>query len=280
MKKSNMRSLFSFIIIALGGILLTACGGKKATPEEEVRNYGKYFVEKLAANQLDSLKAGYPDIVKADSIVPVQSDSIMVVESAPGEYDMTLAEGIMLKVSRSDDGTISVTESKGLFAFPADKIDIAKKTGMWDESLSDVQLNERMQDEEFFKSIEKRSKTNTNNLISVGKMVVTKDWPGFEMQSGSGYFPLKNNTDMPISGSDYQVVIKMENSYSGETWTTTESGKDLSPQGSARINVQFNPRNTPDKASIKYKVSESELKTKLTPDFTGDEYQKYIDSKK
>ena len=30
---------------------------------------------------------------------------------------MTLAEGITLKLNRSEDGNISVTESKGLFAF-------------------------------------------------------------------------------------------------------------------------------------------------------------------
>ena len=60
---------FAFFVMLFAGIGLLASCGKKTTPEEEVRNYGKYFVEKLNANQLDSLTASYPDISKADSIV-------------------------------------------------------------------------------------------------------------------------------------------------------------------------------------------------------------------
>ena len=271
------KLLFAFVPL----MMLGACGeNKKATPEEEVRNYGKYFIEKVSANQLDSLQASYPDIAKADSIVQIQSDTIIVAESAPGQYNMTLGEGIVLKVNRSDDGNIKVTESKGLFSFPEDKLDIAKKTGMWDDNLSDAQINERMKDEEFFKMIEKKSDINLNNIISSGKMVVTKDWPGVEYESGAGYFPLKNNTDIAISGTDYQVVIKTENVYTGETWTFTEAGKDLAPNGSAKINVQFRPRSSPEKASIKFKISESDLKAKFSPNFTGKEYQEYLNSKK
>ena len=150
------KFLFYFnISIAFIGILYSCDSSKKQSPkeninpEEDVRNYGRYFIEKLSANQLDSLKASYTDIAKADSLVPFKSDTIMVVETSPGQYDMTLAEGISLKVIRSDDGNISVTESKGLFAFPTDKVDIAKKTGMWDENLSDTKINERLNDVDF-----------------------------------------------------------------------------------------------------------------------------------
>ena len=166
-----------------------------------MRNYGKYFVEKLSANQLDSLKTGYPDIAKADSIIPVQTDTIMVVESAPGQYDMTLAEGITLKVSRSEDGQISVTESKGLFAFPADKVDLAKKTGIWDGNLSDVQLNERIKDEEFFKWLKKVKSIKSSDIIALGRTEGDGYWT-------RGFKYVVNKTDQPIKGSDYQVIKK------------------------------------------------------------------------
>lgn len=145
------KLLFAFLPL----MLLCACGVMKKSPEEEVRNYGKYFVEKLSANQLDSLINSYPDLAKADSIMPIQSDTIIVAETAPGLFDMTLADGIVLKVSRDDGGNITVTESRGLFAFPPDKVEIANKTGMWNKSLNDAQASERIHDEEFFKWLKK-----------------------------------------------------------------------------------------------------------------------------
>lgn len=276
-----MKKIYLFgLSLAIGISALSSCG-KKNSPEDEVRSYGKYFIEKLAANQMDSLKASYPDIVKADSFVPLESDTIIVVETAPGQYDMALAQGVTLKVNRSDDGSIFVTESKGLFAFPDNKLDIARETGMWDANISDAQLNERMKDEEFFKMMEKKSNINPNNIISVGKVVSTSEWSGFDYDdSGTGYFPLKNNTDMAISGADYQVVIRVSDIFSGESWSYTEPGKDLAPNGSARINVRFRPKSNPERASIKFKISESDLKAKFSPDFTGREYQEYLDSKK
>ena len=153
-----MKKLFFLLGVSfmVGGMLLSSCdGGKKLTPEDEVRNYGKNFVEKLSANQLDSLTASYPDLVNAESLVPVQSDTILVAETAPGQFNVTLAEGITLKVNRSDDGNITVTESKGLFTFPDDKIELAKKTGMWDDNLSDDQLNDRLKDDDFFDYLKK-----------------------------------------------------------------------------------------------------------------------------
>ena len=125
-------------------------GGNKLTSEEEVRNYGKYFVEKLSANQLDSLKYTYPDLAVAESLVPVSSDTIVVIETNPGQYDGTLAKGITLKINRLEYGNITVTESKGLFAFPADKVDIAKKTGMITEATNELQKSQLLKNEKFF----------------------------------------------------------------------------------------------------------------------------------
>ena len=247
----------------------------------EVTAFANDLAGKLSAGQLDSLKAAYPALAGAGAIVPLKGDSVTVVAaSTPGQYDVTLAPGVTMSITRAADGSMTVNETRGLFSFPADRKEIAKKTGMWDDSLNDAQMAERMNDDAFFKKMNKQSSANTKNLISVGKMVITKEWPGIEVEPGYGYFPLTNNSDIAIKGSDYNVVIKASNVYSGESWTYTESGIDLAPKGSGRINVEFVPRCNPEKASIKFKVSEKDLMSRTAPAFTGNEYQEYLNSKK
>ena len=253
---------------------LCACSGKKTTPEEEVRNYGKYFVEKITANQLDSLTTSYPDIANADSIVPVLSDTILVVETSPGQYNVTLTEGITLKVNRSDDGNISVTESKGLFAFPTDKVDIAKKTGMWDDKLSDAQLNERMKDEEFFKYIKDQIKNKTSNILTVGKYVDTSD-P--DANGRFGYNTLKNNSDVDIDPSDYSMIY-YEFDFDKQEYKT-RSGKPIPAHGSIRIESSGGTLFGEYFEKIKWNLSEEQKVEKFTP-YTGKEYQEYLNSKK
>ena len=269
------------ILFGIAALALTvgACGGgeKKVSPEEEVRDYGRYFVEKLAANQIDSIKATYPDIVKGDSLLPVKSDTIIVVESAPGKFDVTLAEGIILKVNRSEEGDITVAESKGLFAFPEDKVELAKKTGMWDDNLTDAQLAERMNDNDFFEWVSKKIVNSTKNIISIGKTHDDGSNPSGDPDVYRKYVVLTNNTDVPVSGSDYKTKWRWE------TWelsgNNTESGKDIPPHGSVTIKWKEGGDSGKEITGIKWNLSDQELKAKFAS-YTGKEYQEYLDSKK
>ena len=254
--------------------MVSCGGGKKVTPEEEVRNYGKYFVEKLNANQLDSLKGSYPDIAKTDSIVPLRSDTIIVVESAQGKYDMTLAEGVVLKVNRAEDGKILVSESKGLFAFPADKVDIAKKTGMWDDNLSDVKLTERMDDKSFFDWVSKSKDIKSDEIIGLGKGVEsTYERPG--------YATVVNKTDQPIKGTDYNVIYYVLDFAGMEPIesTKTKPGKDIPPHGSVRYEVFTFNRGGEEVKGVKLTLSSEQIKERFAS-YTGNEYQEYLNSKK
>ena len=276
-----MKKLFFLIFISIaiitGSTFLTSCGaGSQSSPEEEVRNYGKYFVEKLNANQLDSLAVSYPDIAKADSIIPITPDTIIVAENASGQFDMTLADGVTLKISRDEDGNISVIESKGLYAFPADKVDIAKKTGMWDDNLNDLQLNERMKDEDFFNHINKTK--NRSNIITWGNIHVTK-FPPDGLSTGYGYYILTNHTNVPIKGTDYEVLAREVNERFG-AYSETLKGINLAPNGTGKLNISFSGHTEAYALkSIKWKIPESELMEKFAP-YTGNEYQEYLDSKK
>ena len=263
------------------GIGLIASCGKKATPEDEVRNYGKYFVEKLSANQLDSLIDTYPDLSLADSIVPLQSDTIIIAESTPGNYEVTLMDGVALKVNRNDDGKITVTESRGLFAFPADKVEVAKKTGMANDSISDIALANRMKDNDFFEFINKQIEEKKNSLLSYNKKLTITKSPAYMLDTGSGYYTVTNNTDKDIKGSDYNMIFKYTYLGMGITSSSTrsETGKDIPAKGSVRIPKNYTGHDFVEFKGIKINIPEEELLSNYIP-FTGKEYQEYLDSKK
>lgn len=272
-----MKKLSTILMLFVVIGLIVSCG-KKTTPEDEVRNYGKYFVEKLNANQLDSLTASYPDIAKAHSIVTFQSDTIMVVETAPGQYDVTLAEGITLKVNRTNEGSISVTESKGLFAFPTDKVELAKKTGMWNESLTDAQASERIHDEEFFRWLKKVKSIKSSDIISLGRTEGDGYWT-------RGFRYVVNKTDQPIKGSDYQVIKKYGyavfngKDYDEGSGTELLHGEDIPPHGSVKFEFSNSSHGGEEISSVKLKLTPEQIQERFAK-FTGNEYQEYLDSKK
>lgn len=282
-----MKRIFKFCIFIGTAFLLTtlhtSCGGQKEDPIGEMKAFGKQFIAKANANQLDSLATYYVDIAKADSIITLQGDSVIVAETGtPGQYDITLAQGITLKANRADDGTITVTESKGLFAFPADKMDIAKKTGMWEATLTDAQLAERMADNDFFSYIKKNSNADFSNIIKISK--------------GNGGYTLTNQTDIPISGSDYKIqatstqpVYDPDMPFAVDHWATKTSfdaGKDIAPHGSVQYNATYttstefgNETNPKEVKGIKWNLSQEQLQEKFASN-SGHEYQDYLTSKK
>lgn len=262
MKKFKALFLMS-LSLATGVTMISSCGGQK--PEDEVRSYSRYFIEKLSANQIDSIQSSYPDIVKADSIIPIQSDTIIVVKTADGDFNATLMDGVILKINRSEDGKLSVKESMGLFAFPNDKLMIAKGTGMVTDSLSDVEIQEKLADEDYFKYIQKEINEKKNNILKINGGTVT------------------NNTDKTIDGSEYTVTkaFYVRGNYFSRGGTSYSSikGKTLQPGESMKVSLVQALMGMEYLSGIKWNIPDDEVLAKYSP-LTGKEYQEYLDSKK
>ena len=217
--------------------------------------------------------------------MPITSDSIIVAEIAPGQFDVTLSEGITLKVNLSEDGNLTVTESKGLFAFPADKVDIAKKTGMWDDTLNDAELSKRMDQQEFFDYIAKKANKAANNILSVGKkMIVT----GYEYDVVEiGYYTITNNTDQTIYPKDYKMEFLDEIASCEEEKRTVKHsspGKKIDPKStikvpSSRTDRFCNYEETDHLVGVTILLTPEEIQERFAK-FTGNEYQEYLNSKK
>lgn len=248
----------------------------KIDPKEEVTTFVNEFVKNLGSNLRDSV--AYPEILLADSIAPVSADSISISEAAPGQFDVQLSDGITMKVNRSENGKISVAESHGLFVFPKDKVEIAKKTGMWDATLSDAQLNERLKDEEFFKWVKNAKTIKSSDIIALGRT----EGDGFNTR---GFRHVVNKTDQKIKGSDYYVIRKYEYAvFNG--WDVDESrgtevlpGKDIPPHGSVKYEFSNSSHGGEEISGVKLKLTPAQIQEKFSA-FNGNEYQQYLSTKK
>lgn len=275
-------------VLLLGSITVVSCGegNGKNSAEDDVRNYGKYFVEKLNAGELDSLSSTFPDIVKADSLSQITTDTILVSEKGPGQYIVTLTDGVSLNLKRSEDGTLSVESSKGLFVFSPEKIDVARKTGMVTDSLNDVQTAEKLKDEDFFAYIKKTYSSSEPYKIKVTPGKLNQKYSDYaEGWTSTMKVTLQNLSSEPISGADYTVSYKSKEWGGGSanpksiTKSLSANGIDLGPNASGSITIS---RNDADKF-LDFKIvpavgKEEALLNKST--FTGNEYQDYLNSKK
>lgn len=247
---------------------------------EEVRNFGKNFTQQASAGQLEALAASYPELSDVKTVVPLNSENIIVTQPEAGLYQITLADGVTMNVTRSDDGAIKIVDSHGLFVFPEDKVEIAKKTGMWNDNLSDAQLNERMKDEDFFKWVKNNGDVKINDIISVGKTI--NDGGTGDLSDPNLYHViLTNNSNVPIKGSEYKIKWEYWNPYQDHNPTYNyEKGKDIPANGTVRIDWSDGGESESYLKGVKWNLSSEQLKEKFGKPFTGNEYQEYLNNKK
>lgn len=275
-----MKNLFSLsFLLALVFLLSASCQNKKengVSAEDDVTRFAQWFVAKVSAGETDSIKPVYPGIEFGKDFVSVNADTVQIYEFLPDQFEVSLSNGVRMKVDRSNKGTMSIIETRGLFSFPKEKVELAKQTGMWDDGLNDVQLAERMRDEEFFKYIKNLLVTDSNKIITVGAFVSASG----EIE-GEGWYPIYNNSNVKIEGREYSIVMDEWN-YDKETdteiyTTVTRPGKDIQAHGSAQVKVGGGGADGNKIKSIQWNLSPEEIEAKFAT-FTGNEYQEFINS--
>lgn len=254
-----MNKLF-YLASLIALFFISSCGENK---QQKVQIFSDTFVGYVNANQIDSIKTLYPT-ANFDSIASLSPDSVQIAESE-GFYHIDFGSGKWIEVKENEEGSLIVEKSKGLAAFPTDKVEIAKKTGMWDDNLNDNDIATKISDEDFFKYIEDSSKKGRAKLLSIRGGTVT------------------NISDKTIDGNDYKVIksfyICGNAFYRPSTTYSYISGKTLKPGESMRINLVQALMGRESLSGIKWQIPEDEITSKYIP-FTGNEYQEYLDSKK
>lgn len=254
---------------------------KSASPEEQVKQFAINFAEKVSKNQKDSLTAIWLDVVKADSLaLAFTADSIGVEPTqTAGKYKVNFGNADML-VSVAEDGKMTVGETHGLFAWPAEDIEFAKKTGQWKDGLNDPEQAERMGDKEFKTLVTADfSKKMQDALKAEKKIIMIKDQVN-PPEPGIMAAIIRNNSDIDISGTDYQVIFKISTSYAGmEDISNKENpGKDISAKDTVQVTCYWGLHNQPIEARVKMKLSNEQLFNKYFK-ATGNEYEDYLKTK-
>lgn len=270
MKKCIYIVVPIFLFVA---IFLSSCG------DGAVKDFATDFATKVSKNQVDSVRALYADAAGCDSFaLNFVPDSMTIEEISDGMYKVSLGSADFT-VSKADDGQMTVKESHGLFAYPAEKLDFAKSTGQYDSALSDAKNADRMEDECFMKYLNTHLKEQSQNaLVIVSKRGANYgEGEGGIRVAGNYLFVVQNTTDNTIPGSAYQLIVTTKD-WDIESLRDTYSsrrlpGKDLGPGEQTTFACRAGTFGT--SAKINYiGADQSTLLSNFKP--TGNEYAEYL----
>lgn len=278
------KILLSLIAMAL--VALVSCNGLGGTSDaDQVKEFVTKFVKFVADNNVDSVKAMYNGLDGLDVNFAQISEEMVVEEdsSNPGTYTVKVGE-VELTVTRAQDGTMSITDSHGLFTYDPQKLDFARKTGQFKDGLGDIEQAKRMNDEGF----EEYLLNKINSKIKGGLKIIGHETYGDEYYEGEWMsakgivFTVKNNLDVDVPGSAYSVIYK--SGYWGDMSTAQTEvipGKDIAPQGTVTVrSTRLGPdMESDDKWSVSMKsLSPEQLIGSYVP--TGTEFEEYLSTKK
>lgn len=272
----NSRSTFWGIIFSLLVIISASCSQNK-----EIGDFASRFAGFIADNQRDSIIAFYPAAEYTDDYrLNFTPDNLKISkQDDDGTYEINYGDGVIMIVRINDNKKIEVIESRGLFRYSENRLNFAEKTGapiknISDEKLAKIMIQVDALSSELFNEFVKNRKDAIKNL----GYTITKE-PEFGMDYGSGYYTLRNTTDEPIGGDEYELTVEYTNiQMLDHPSTTTEikPGKDLPPKESVKVlEGDFTWRSGYElKAITMHTPTQESFFKHYKP--TGDEYSNYI----
>lgn len=265
--------------LSLGSLLMTAASCDKA--QKSAETFASQFANYAAKEMLDSMVAVYPAVELADKVeVDFFADSLSVKKAdKEGEYWVTYNHDQKMLVAVDKDGKVNVVESNGIFKYSPAKMSFAEKVGAMKKGLNDEAIAKRMiqvdnLSTDLFNDYVKSRKDAVKNM----GYTVTYE-PMYGMELGTGYYTLKNTTDQPIGGDEYELTFSGWEYYAGmpkeKVWTDIEPGKDIPARGTITIEEDFTMHHNRDLKAITMHIPTKESFFKnYSP--TGDEYNEYI----
>lgn len=271
--KSMKLKLLTITIVAS----LLACTDEKAKVKEFAINFGT----QVSKNQVDSVHLFYPNAIKCDSFaLSFNADSIVVTETDNSNVFTVSFGSATINVEKAEDGKMTVTSSRGLFAYPDDKMSFARKTGMWEDRLTDAEFEERISNEDFPQKLIDSFTKDFLKKIKVKNVRMIKE-PEFAVDMGTLGITVENSSDQKVFGSDYVVSIHYGWQHQGEQNFTVDKkkGKDIEAGGSILFTDMIDGHTYIRNVLVEKTISDEEFFNKYYK-ASGNEYKKYLDSKK
>lgn len=254
--------------------------GVSCSKQKQVREFAERFAGYVDKEQRDSILSVYPGAEYAEEYqLTWNADSVKIDKGDnDNEYNIRFGSGVSMLVKVRDDGKIDVLSSHGLFKYSENKLKFAEKTGALGKTMTDEQLAKRMiqvdaMSTELFNDFVKSRKNAIQNL----GFTVTYE-PQFGMETGTGYYTLRNTTDETIGGDEYDITYSGWECWAGmeeRTWTDIVPGKDIPPHGTVQLPEQFSYHHNRDLKSVTMHTPSQESFFKHYQP-TGDEYSEYV----
>lgn len=281
-QKRNRKTLWMILVpLILIGIGVAIWIPESPKNEKVVEDFAFRFGNFANNNQRDSIMKYYPGFELSDSIIAIPvTDLKVTTDEGKNVYSIEYSPEIYIKVENKE-GEIHVLESKGLIAYPQDRIETAKQTGLWSDNLNDVELKQRMNDEGFFEYLDNLVTQQKSQILTVSTLKGSD--PDF-------YYTITNNTDQEIKSSDYQQNWESMRTIYEEglanldmktkTSKHTKPGKPIEPHGSVKIIQEMGGSSfSDDFKGITLTMSDNEFRERFFK-YTGNEYRDYLDNKK
>ena len=269
-----MKKLPLFAAI-LATVMASGCSDKKT------QDFADRVADFVKANSVDSLASVYPE-AKFDSIA--FSGDFEAIELKKTDVDgvtrACFGDIAYIDIEQDENGALKIIKSSGIVAFPQDKLDLAIKTGMVNDSISDVEKANRMSDAGFFSWLAERQSAELDNIITIksGKAKLA----GMFGEGNYSYVidaTLTNTAKNDIPADAYSIEYTI--TYHGEEsngWRNTyktgnQDGINLKSGESQDIKIKKDHVGSIGNPKIKWNLSPEELSKFLT--FTGNEYSEY-----
>lgn len=273
------KSLFLLPVVAM----LVAAGCSSSSSSNDKKNeFAQKVAEYVKNNRVDSLVKIYPE-AKFDSLAFAKPYETIEFETVDSNKNVRakFGDAAVIEIAEGENGELTIVSSKGIAAFPADKMETARQTGMLKNAETDVEIAKLLGNDDFFNWLNKKSADSSKNIISLkaSKSQIGRCY-------GEGNFAvsmnvtLTNNSSIDLKASDYS--IKYTKVYCGEesnNWKTTygsgkQSGVDLKAGETKTVKLSTKHLCDISKPTIVMNISPDKLAALAT--FTGNEYATYL----
>lgn len=261
-----------YALALLVSLTIVSCG----SDVEKVKTFSIDVANKVSKNLKDSVEMLYPDAAKADSLaLSFIADSVVVAPTDSVDmYVVDFGGGKEMTVEVKDDSMV-VVGSKGLFAYAPNDFEFAKKTGMWVNSLSDVENADRMsQKEPFRKYLITNFKAPKVLVVTQGRGSNNGGQFGYNYHATLKYI-VTNKSDKPVSGKDYRFVYNCF--HRGFPSRSSMAGRDLAPGASTTYSISCGMWSIVERARVVYTASkEQQFDQYFEPQ--GGEFDQYLET--
>ena len=276
MKKFLLMGLLTLVV-------LTSCDKYK-----EARQFAADFAAAVENSDKKLVEQMYPDAVNADSLFLSFNVDSLIVEESEGGLLLKFGKDKIATLKTTEDGIMKIVNSKGLFAYPAEKLNFAISTGWYDTSLTDKENAIRLADTMFVLDLKAKAKEKVIAMLNEKVKIIKSETEAQGMEKEKCIVVVSNETSREIAADEYSIKATfvgffrmMGQGYWEPYESKTLSGKAIPANGTVEYTYDSDWHGSYQPDRITSKLSFTPNLDNIFSDYkaTGKEYQEYLANK-